>query len=53
MKAILVNDDRSLKWDDVENPVIKDDEVRYHKINADFLANILEEIKSTIEDTNA
>lgn len=27
MKAILVNDDRSLRWDDVENPVIKDDEV--------------------------
>ena len=27
MKAILVNDDRSLKWDDVENPIIKDDEV--------------------------
>lgn len=27
MKAILVNDDRSLRWDDVENPVIKPDEV--------------------------
>ena len=27
MKAILVNDDRSLRWDDVPNPVIKDDEV--------------------------
>ena len=27
MKAILVNDDRSLRWDNVENPVIKDDEV--------------------------
>ena len=27
MKAILVNDDRSLRWDDVENPVIKADEV--------------------------
>ena len=27
MKAILVNDDRSLRWDDVENPVIKSDEV--------------------------
>ena len=27
MKAILVNDDKSLRWDDVENPVIKDDEV--------------------------
>lgn len=27
MKAILVNDDRSLRWDDVENPIIKDDEV--------------------------
>lgn len=27
MKAILVNDDRSLRWDDVPNPVIKPDEV--------------------------
>ena len=27
MKAILVNDDRSLRWDDVENPVIKPEEV--------------------------
>lgn len=27
MKAILVNDDKSLSWDEVENPVIKDDEV--------------------------
>ena len=27
MKAILVNDDKSLRWDEVENPVIKDDEV--------------------------
>lgn len=27
MKAILVNDDRSLRWDEVENPVIKADEV--------------------------
>ncbi len=27
MKAILVNEDRSLRWDDVENPVIKNDEV--------------------------
>ena len=27
MKAILVNDDQSLRWDDVPNPVIKDDEV--------------------------
>lgn len=27
MKAILVNDDRSLRWDDVPNPVMKEDEV--------------------------
>ena len=27
MKAILVNEDRSLRWDDVENPIIKSDEV--------------------------
>ena len=27
MKAILVNDDKSLRWDEVPNPVIKDDEV--------------------------
>ncbi|MBE6584461.1 MAG: NAD(P)H-quinone oxidoreductase [Ruminococcaceae bacterium] len=27
MKAILVNDDRSLRWDNVPDPVIKDDEV--------------------------
>lgn len=27
MKAILVNDDRSLRWDDVPNPIIKSDEV--------------------------
>ena len=27
MKAILVNDDRSLRWDDVPNPVIKPEEV--------------------------
>ncbi len=27
MKAILVNDDRSLRWDDVPNPVIKKEEV--------------------------
>ncbi len=27
MKAILVNDDRSLRWDDVPNPQIKSDEV--------------------------
>lgn len=27
MKAILVNDDRSLRWDEVENPVLKSGEV--------------------------
>ena len=27
MKAILVNDDRSLRWDNVPDPVIKEDEV--------------------------
>ena len=27
MKAILVNDDKSLKWDNVPDPKIKDDEV--------------------------
>ena len=27
MKAILVNNDKSLRWDDVPNPVIKSDEV--------------------------
>lgn len=27
MKAILVNDDRSLRWDDVPNPIIKSEEV--------------------------
>ena len=27
MKAILVNDDKSLKWDEVENPIIKPEEV--------------------------
>ena len=27
MKAILVNDNRSLRWDDVPNPTVKDDEV--------------------------
>lgn len=27
MKAILVNDDKSLRWDEVPNPVIKEDEV--------------------------
>ena len=27
MKAILVNDDRSLRWDNVPDPVIKRDEV--------------------------
>ena len=27
MKAILVNADKSLRWDDVENPIIKNDEV--------------------------
>ncbi len=27
MKAILINDDKSLSWSDVENPVIKSDEV--------------------------
>ncbi|MBQ5746875.1 MAG: NAD(P)H-quinone oxidoreductase [Clostridia bacterium] len=27
MKAILVNDDKSLRWDDVPNPTIKSDEV--------------------------
>ncbi len=27
MKAILVNDDRSLRWDEVPNPIIKSDEV--------------------------
>ena len=27
MKAILVNDDRSLRWDDVHNPEIKSEEV--------------------------
>lgn len=27
MKAILVNDDRSLRWDDVPNPLIKPEEV--------------------------
>ena len=27
MKAILVNDDRSLRWDDVPNPVVSDEDV--------------------------
>ena len=27
MKAVLVNDDRSLRWDDVPNPIIKSEEV--------------------------
>ena len=27
MKAILVNEDRSLRWDNVADPQIKDDEV--------------------------
>jgi len=27
MKAILVNDDRSLRWDNVPDPMIKNDEV--------------------------
>lgn len=27
MKAILVNDDRSLRWDNVPDPVMKDGEV--------------------------
>ncbi|MBR1970637.1 MAG: NAD(P)H-quinone oxidoreductase [Clostridia bacterium] len=27
MKAILVNEDRSLRWDEVPNPVLKEDEV--------------------------
>lgn len=27
MKAILVNDDRSLSWSDVPNPVLKSDDV--------------------------
>ena len=27
MKAILVNDDKSLRWDDVPNPVMKSEEV--------------------------
>ena len=39
MKAILVNDDRSLKWDNVEDPVIKADEsevsVRSTAVKAD------------------
>ena len=27
MKAILVNDDRSLRWDEVPDPIIKSEEV--------------------------
>ena len=27
MKAILVNDDKSLRWDEVENPILKDEEL--------------------------
>ena len=27
MKAILVNEDKSLRWDDVPDPVVKSDEV--------------------------
>ena len=27
MKAILINDDKSLSWSDVPNPIIKSDEV--------------------------
>ena len=27
MKAILVNEDRSLRWDDVPNPIVKDEDV--------------------------
>lgn len=27
MKAVLVNDDKSLRWDDVDDPIIKPDEV--------------------------
>ena len=27
MKAILINEDKSLRWDEVENPEIKSDEV--------------------------
>ena len=36
MKAILVNDDRSLSWDDVPDPIIKSDEV-FVKIEATAL----------------
>ena len=38
MKAILVNDDRSLRWDDVPNPEIKSEEVlvEIHVITVHF-----------------
>ena len=26
MKAVLVNDDRSLRWDDVPNPILGNDD---------------------------
>jgi len=26
MKAILVNDDKSLRWDDVANPILRNDD---------------------------
>ena len=46
MKAILVNDDRSLRWDHVPDPVIKADEVLV-KIEAAAL-NRAEDRKSVV-----
>lgn len=34
MKAILINDDKSLRWDDVADPIIKEDEVLVKIYNA-------------------
>ena len=49
MKAILVNEDKSLRWDDVPDPVIKSDEVLVEeylkgKIKYDDIASTLAKV---------
>ena len=40
MKAILVNEDKSLRWDNVPDPIVKSDEVLV-KIEAEAAHGIL------------
>ena len=52
MKAILVNDDRSLRWDSVPDPVMKDEEVLVKieaaALNQKDIADLLKKVRGGV-----